>query len=253
MELKQMYVSEHNTRHFAEGEISKLKHTLKEEKATLRAEEEKLIKYFFIDVVGVGEEFRLGEGTLSDELPADARSMLLGPLADALPQLNGNGHNKFSPPPEDNSSKIRAQQLCQTLRLLIRQFNPDTFPLIVHELATQRRELEAQVKSLNKSIEELQMEKSAIRQKYQYATAPDPLQYLSATEIELLDSQLRRDSDRILSNIATSVYCIICQERPRVMVLVPCGHLEYCEECVDTIEQCASCRSPIMHRLKVKR
>jgi len=253
MELKQMYVSEHASRHIAEGEIGRLKHTLKEEKATLRAEEEKLIKYFFIDVV-VGEEYRgLGEGKLSDELPADARSMLLGPLADSLPHLNGNGNHKFSPPPEDNSSKIRAQQLCQTLRLLIRQFNPDTFPLIVHELATQRRELEAQVKTLNKSVEDVQAEKSAIRQKYQYATAPDPLQYLSASEIELLDSQLRRDSDRILTNIATSVYCIICQERPRVMVLVPCGHLEYCEECVNTIDTCASCRSPIMHILKVKR
>ena len=48
--------------------------------------------------------------------------------------------------------------------------------------------------------------------------------------------------------------CIICFERPRAVVFVPCGHLVSCEACVSLVQgtdaNCPSCRQHITSQVR---
>jgi hypothetical protein len=45
--------------------------------------------------------------------------------------------------------------------------------------------------------------------------------------------------------------CIICMERERNIVLLPCRHLLTCEDCGETVFECPVCREGVSHRLIV--
>lgn len=46
--------------------------------------------------------------------------------------------------------------------------------------------------------------------------------------------------------------CVICFEPPETQYLViPCGHAPLCEECIQRIQMCPVCRSPITHIQKL--
>ena len=45
--------------------------------------------------------------------------------------------------------------------------------------------------------------------------------------------------------------CVVCLERDRTHALVPCGHKLYCQICAETIKECATCRQPITHLLRI--
>jgi len=248
-ELKQLYTSEASSKMNTEGELVQLKQKLIEETALLREEENNLMKYFFLDVV-VPEDY--SNGRYTDEMNPD--SLLPGSLKDAIkvdklridsPPSNNN-HINYE---ENSANKFRAQQLCQTIRLLLRQFNPDSVPQALQDVTIQRKELEAQANQAASKLEQVQAERVALSKKYDYANTSNG--YIS-DDMENNHSSMRKDSS-VLANLTNSIYCVICHERAREMVLVPCGHLEYCEECAQDIYQCTSCRSPIVHRLKVKR
>jgi hypothetical protein len=109
-------------------------------------------------------------------------------------------------PIDTSSAKTRAETLCANLRAYTRQLNLDTFPQAVSEIATQKQELQSQVEILAKSIGDLGAQMTAIRQKYQYLTSNEPLQCLNQPELEMLETLIRRESENILNNIATSMY-----------------------------------------------
>lgn len=45
--------------------------------------------------------------------------------------------------------------------------------------------------------------------------------------------------------------CVICLERKKQYLLLPCGHYSYCAKCVGTVKVCAICRSQITTKVKV--
>ena len=47
--------------------------------------------------------------------------------------------------------------------------------------------------------------------------------------------------------------CVICQEREKSVVLLPCRHLCLCAHCAqhDHLQQCPLCRRHIAHRISV--
>lgn len=45
--------------------------------------------------------------------------------------------------------------------------------------------------------------------------------------------------------------CVICMERPREIVLIPCGHLNFCLECIKKLKTCPSCRKEIVEKIRV--
>lgn len=45
--------------------------------------------------------------------------------------------------------------------------------------------------------------------------------------------------------------CGICMERPINAVVIPCGHLGYCLECLKLVKTCPSCRTPMQNFIQV--
>jgi hypothetical protein len=72
--------------------------------------------------------------------------------------------------------------------------------------------------------------------------------------------QARSDADRIV-NEAEAIkkdaqerqMCVICQDRIKNMLLLPCKHLCLCEECSGhaQVSSCPICRKPIKEKMKV--
>jgi hypothetical protein len=42
--------------------------------------------------------------------------------------------------------------------------------------------------------------------------------------------------------------CIICMDRKCCVMLLPCAHANYCQECAQRLSECPECRAPITHR-----
>jgi len=254
MEMRQMYLTEHEHKADAESKLDQLKKQLTSQAMHVRDEEEKMVKYFFDAIMG--EEYHI---RVSESVP-ESQSMLIAPLKDALalvekykPTAPTPSSKYMATPVDASSAKTRAETLCANLRAYTRQLNLETFPQAVAEVSVQKQELQSQVDILAKSISDLQTQMTAIRQKYQYLTSNEPLQCLNQPELEMLETLIRRESENILNNIATSIYCIVCQVNMRVIALLPCGHLYYCEECANKITECAQCRTPIQYRAYIKR
>ena len=71
-----------------------------------------------------------------------------------------------------------------------------------------------------------------------------------------LENVEARKSTLLLSSIELQKeqrLCVICQEREKSVVLLPCRHLCLCETCSshDDLGQCPLCRRPIAHRISV--
>lgn len=45
--------------------------------------------------------------------------------------------------------------------------------------------------------------------------------------------------------------CIVCMDNEANYVLVPCGHMQLCEECSNRVVDCPSCRTPVSLKMKV--
>jgi len=47
------------------------------------------------------------------------------------------------------------------------------------------------------------------------------------------------------------VFCVICLEKRRDTIFVPCGHLGSCLKCCNDLYQCPVCRSDILNKVRV--
>jgi hypothetical protein len=45
--------------------------------------------------------------------------------------------------------------------------------------------------------------------------------------------------------------CVICMDKPRTHTAIPCGHLSYCETCINKIMVCSVCRANITAKVKI--
>jgi RING finger protein 26 len=47
--------------------------------------------------------------------------------------------------------------------------------------------------------------------------------------------------------------CVICQEKEKGVVLLPCRHMCLCDACAkhDELKQCPLCREKILHKISV--
>ena len=67
--------------------------------------------------------------------------------------------------------------------------------------------------------------------------------------IYLMENYSKEQVNEILKNINV---CIICKERERNIVFIPCDHLACCEPCaVEIISKCPICRQNITNKIKV--
>jgi len=70
-------------------------------------------------------------------------------------------------------------------------------------------------------------------------------------EFKSLIKEIRKIKDEKLQKLASETtnkkseeenFCVVCMERPKSMVFVPCGHLCACEKCAESLKQCPICR-----------
>jgi hypothetical protein len=47
--------------------------------------------------------------------------------------------------------------------------------------------------------------------------------------------------------------CVVCMVRPRVLAIVPCGHVPTCEKCAGGMRECPMCRASISGVLRIYR
>jgi hypothetical protein len=94
MEMRQMYLTEHEYKSDAEAKLEQMKKQLTAQAMHVRDEEEKLVKYFFDAIMG--EEYHI---RVSESVP-ESQSMLIGPLKDALALVE-----KYKPTAPTPSSK----------------------------------------------------------------------------------------------------------------------------------------------------
>lgn len=71
------------------------------------------------------------------------------------------------------------------------------------------------------------------------------LPYIEAKKAELIRTQIEAQKEQRL--------CVICQEREKSVVLLPCRHLCLCDTCSlhDALDMCPLCREPIAHKISV--
>ncbi len=66
-------------------------------------------------------------------------------------------------------------------------------------------------------------------------------------EQTLLEQQLQRERDEKL--------CVVCRDRPRCVLLMPCRHFCLCDVCVDVLAQhsvvCPICRRHVLDHIRV--
>ena len=48
------------------------------------------------------------------------------------------------------------------------------------------------------------------------------------------------------------VKCVVCQDEERVILVLPCSHLDICRECVIAVSDCPTCRTKIDKRVSLK-
>jgi hypothetical protein len=58
-------------------------------------------------------------------------------------------------------------------------------------------------------------------------------------------------SESTTQSDAQPAVCIVCNKRPRKIVIYPCTHMMCCQECVEVLEKCPTCSGPIAAKLQV--
>jgi len=63
------------------------------------------------------------------------------------------------------------------------------------------------------------------------------------------EDQKKRDEEKKKSD--EEKRCCICYEHNSTHACFPCGHKKFCEECINELEECALCKSPIEESIKI--
>lgn len=75
--------------------------------------------------------------------------------------------------------------------------------------------------------------------------------YLHLLTINPFRQAARRADEVVQAALSEVKTCTICMERPKIVVLTPCGHYGFCLECVANLQICPNCRTPIANRVTV--
>jgi hypothetical protein len=88
----------------------------------------------------------------------------------------------------------------------------------------------------------------------------DILSHKSLAELNELEEQVKRALSCIVkakevasSNLEDARMCVICKERPKCVLYMPCRHLCACQDCghSNRLVQCPLCRQNILERINV--
>ena len=95
-------------------------------------------------------------------------------------------------------------------------------------------------------------EKHGLRNKLSLRSAPAPRPQLTQAlrhQQQPDESEKKEDTNTPAPVVAEDDVCVVCIEKKKNMVFIPCGHLCCCAVCGNKVgSQCPVCRQPILHR-----
>ena len=129
----------------------------------------------------------------------------------------------------------------------------------------QNQKLAAELSSARKLVHDLQQESEKLEAEMRtYRGDSDIINSMSLEQCNETERSLKETLDRVekrkefiirneLGQQKEQRLCIICQEKEKSVVLLPCRHLCLCDDCAshEDLQQCPLCRKPIAHRISV--
>jgi len=64
-------------------------------------------------------------------------------------------------------------------------------------------------------------------------------------------AQLRDDVARTKAALHDATHCVVCMDRPRERMLMPCSHFAFCTPCVADVKHCPLCNQAPTGHLRV--
>ena len=77
------------------------------------------------------------------------------------------------------------------------------------------------------------------------APPPSSLQREQAQQKLLAKVKHERDEAQIRNE------CVVCMDRPRAILFLPCEHCAVCASCADALQECPNCRATIKTRITI--
>lgn len=158
-----------------------------------------------------------------------------------------------------NRNHFRNEYISADDELLSSQINYDTLLALAH---SKSMELYKSKYALNEVIQERDKlkEKLAIFLITEDDGGVDILSHKSLAELKELEEQVKRTLSCIVkakevasSNLEDARMCLICKEKPKRVLYMPCRHLCVCQDCghSNRLVQCPLCRQNILERINV--
>ncbi|XP_063703303.1 RING finger protein unkempt isoform X2 [Culicoides brevitarsis] len=108
------------------------------------------------------------------------------------------------------------------------------------QLAEQQRdEALSQIKQLKEKVEQLNISAANFR--------TNELRGMPLHKLKTLQAKLRSELEEVdnVLYVETASKCMICEENPRSVTLVPCNHYALCDTCAVTQRECPYCQTPV--------
>lgn len=129
----------------------------------------------------------------------------------------------------------------------------------------QNSQLVTELQSASKQLQESRYDNKILQDRLdRLLCAGGALKQVSLDEIIELEAELKRSLDIVIAKKAVLIrdqmenqkeqrLCVVCQERDKCVVLLPCRHMCLCEPCSQHTElkDCPLCRESILHRIGV--
>jgi len=122
------------------------------------------------------------------------------------------------------------------------------------------KDAEEAILILEAKCKELEIEKNDFYKNIDQCLHQGSLSKMSIDELESIEEKLRVILDLVitaktnkLSQQAENRSCVICQEEPKTVLLMPCRHLCVCNACSNNhhLQKCPLCRNEITERITV--
>ncbi|KAL1525980.1 hypothetical protein AB1Y20_020806 [Prymnesium parvum] len=151
----------------------------------------------------------------------------------------------------DAGGEGAAEGAGQTERLLL------SVKALRRQLAAQQQEMARVQAQLDGARRQLAVARGEIPREELLLLPLDELEVLTRTAVltlsglqSAMSERRRMDAEAIRLEEEARRQCIICFERQKDTVFVPCGHLVSCSTCAELVVNCPSCRQPISSKIK---
>jgi len=131
------------------------------------------------------------------------------------------------------------------------------FTLHLSELEEQTKIKDLVIEDQQKEIIELKAQVETYKKSFKLLHGED-IENLQLNELEQLEKTLKLTSlkveqtknRKLKEQIQDQKACVLCLDKEKNILFVPCGHLCVCEACSAAVGQCPLCRANVQQKIK---